>query len=187
MKRELVFVSMIVLACILTVPAVHIEAQPSAVIVIDYSHGNTRSSIEVTEDMWLDGNLTALGYEVIWAKGGINATALADADALILGSTDGIGYTPAEVSAIASWYGYGKFLWIATDSDYDGTAINHNASLILEAVGSHVYGEEMHVWDDESNAGGGYRCVTNITSDDPYVADIVNNVTRVLFHGPTFL
>jgi hypothetical protein len=165
-------------------------------IVFDYSHGQMSSSGTV---MALDQGLrTALflkGYETYWAMGGINSTILADAVAFIAGSIYGAnnGYLQAEIDAIAAWFNYGRnFMWIGYDSDYTsppdaGQFNNDNMTLILEAVGSHVYGEPAAIEDPVSSAGSGYRAIANVTSDDPFVADIVNDVTRVMMHGPTLL
>jgi hypothetical protein len=165
----------------------NVAAQDDPVIVLDMSHGQYKSSIWETEDARLERNLTAMGYEVVWAQGGLNSTILADADALIIGSIWSPGFTTSEVNAVADWYGAGKFLWVATDSDYAGPNINHNATLILEAVNSHVYGEEGDIKDLESNAGGDYRPVANVTTTEAHLADIVDGVTKVLCHGPTSL
>lgn len=164
-----------------------VSAQDDPVVVLDMSHGQYKSSIWETEDAWLEANLTEMGYDVVWAMGGLNSTVLADADAVIIGSPYGDPFTTSEVNAVADWYGTGKFLWVATDSDYDGTAINHNVTLILEAVNSHVYGEEGDIKDLESNAGGDYRPVANVTTTEAHLADIVDGVTKVLCHGPTCL
>lgn len=174
-------------APILGLMPVNVAAQDAPVVVLDMSHGQYKASIWTTEDAALEGNLTELGYDVVWALGGINATILADADALILGSIWSPGFSTAEVNAIADWYGAGKFLWVATDSDYDGTNINHNASLVIEAVGGHIYGEEGDLKDLQSNAGGDYRPVANVTNTAAHLAGIVEGVTKVLCHGPTTL
>jgi hypothetical protein len=160
-------------------------------IVIDMSHGQYSSYVFDVEDAWLVGNLTELGYDVTYAWGGLNATILQDATGLLLGAIYGTttGFTPAEVTAIASWFnGGGKFLWVGSDSDYAGYAyINYNMSMVLEAVGSHVYPEQISISDAYSNCNSSYRVVANGTSTDPYVADLVDGVDAVLMHGPTSL
>jgi hypothetical protein len=60
-------------------------------------------------------------------------------------------------------------------------------SLILDAVGSHVYPEAISISDAYSNCNASYRVVANGTSDDAFVADIVAGVDQVLMHGPTSL
>jgi hypothetical protein len=159
-------------------------------IVFDYSHGQYSGSVAFL-DGWLDDNLTALGYDVVWAYGGINDTILEGAVALIVGAIYGAdnGFTAAEVTAIGDWFNAGnKFLWVGADSDYAGyTYINDNSSLILEAVGSHVYPEPTAVEDPFSNCASGYRAVANTTSDDLAVRGIVAGVDAVLMHGPTLL
>ncbi len=171
-----------------------VTAQSSAKkIAFDYSHGQYKTSIE-TLDLQLAANLTQMGYEVSWAWGGINATFLADKDALILGSIAGTGakFLQSEIDAIAEWFAKGgKFLWVAYDSDYtsssSGQWILDNMTAVLKAVNSHVYGEPTAVQDPVSNCGSAYRVVANKTSSDPFVANLVENVTHVLMHGPTLL
>ncbi|MFW9956831.1 MAG: hypothetical protein ACFFCT_02060 [Candidatus Odinarchaeota archaeon] len=160
-------------------------------IVFDMSHGQYKDTIFAAEDAMLEANLTAMGFNVIWAWGGINDTILEDATGLVLGAIYGTtnGFTNAEVTAIDDWFNAGnKFLWVGSDSDYAGYAyINNNASMILDAVGSHVYPEALSISDAYSNCNASYRVVANGTSTDPYVADIVKDVDAVLMHGPTSL
>ncbi len=157
-------------------------------IVFDYSHGQYSGSV-AGMDEYLEGNLTAMGYEVVWAKGGLNATILDDAVALIMGAIYEEGFSAAEVTAISTWFNAGnKFLWVGGDSDYGGaTYITNNMSMVLESVGSHVYQEPTAVEDAYSNCGSGYRAVANVTTTDPYVEAIVDGVSKVLMHGPTLL
>ncbi len=158
-------------------------------IVFDYTHGQHSGSVEYMDE-WLEGNLSALGFTtVVWALGGLNDSILAGADALVIGGTYGNnGFTAAEVTAVGSWFNAGsKFLWVGGDSDYDGTAVTNNMTLILEEVGSHVYHEPTSVEDPISCCASGYRVVANTTSDDAFVAGIVEGVDAVLMHGPTLL
>ncbi|MCF2136096.1 MAG: hypothetical protein K9W43_02555 [Candidatus Thorarchaeota archaeon] len=192
-KARRVFAVLIMAAMLLPlfVGPTPVAAQTSAKkIVFDYSHGQYSSKLWNTTDLQLANNLTALGYEVVWAYGGINNTILSDAVGLVLGSIygDTNGYLASEVTAIANWFNAGgKFLWVGYDSDYSGAYINDNMTQILEAVGSHVYGEPTSIEDAYSNCGAGYRPVANGTSNDPFVADIVAGTTKVLMHGPTLL
>ncbi|TET06766.1 MAG: hypothetical protein E3J86_14565 [Candidatus Thorarchaeota archaeon] len=160
-------------------------------IVIDMSHGQYSSYVFGEEDAWLVNNLTAMGFEVVFAWGGLNDSILADATGLLVGAIYGTtnGFTTAEIDDVAAWFNAGnKFLWVGSDSDYSGYAyINNNASLILDAVGSHVYPEAISISDAYSNCNASYRVVANGTSTDPYVADIVAGVDQVLMHGPTSL
>jgi hypothetical protein len=157
-------------------------------IVFDYSHGQYSSAVAFI-DQQLDANLTAMGYTTVWAKGGINDTILDGAVALILGAVYGAGFTSAEITTISNWFNSGnKFLWVGGDSDYAGyTYITDNMTAVLEAVGSHVYQEPTAVEDPISNCGSGYRAVANGTTTNPYVAGIVDGVSKVLMHGPTLL
>ena len=160
-------------------------------IVFDMGHSQYKDSIFTAEDAWLENNLTAMGFNVIWAWGGLNDTILEDASGLVIGAIYGAtsGFTAAEITAVDDWFAEGnKFLWVGSDSDYGGAAyINANASLILEAVGSHVYPEQISISDAYSNCNSSYRVVANGTSTDPFVADIVDGVDAVLMHGPTSL
>jgi hypothetical protein len=161
------------------------------VIVVDMSHGEYSSYVFGEEDTWLANNLTDMGFEVIFAWGGLNATILEDATGLLVGAIYGVneGFAPAEVTAVADWFNGGnKFMWVGSDSDYAGYAyINDNSSLILDAVGSHVYPEAISISDAYSNCNASYRVVANMTSTDPYVSDLVDGVSAVLMHGPTSL
>ena len=160
-------------------------------IVIDMSHGQYSSYVYGEEDTWLANNLTDMGFDVIFAWGGLNDTILEDATGLLVGAIYGVtnGFTAAEITAVGDWFNAGdKFLWVGSDSDYSGYAyINNNASLILEEVGSHVYPEALSISDAFSNCNASYRVVANVTSDDAYVADLVEGVDQVLMHGPTSL
>jgi hypothetical protein len=60
-------------------------------------------------------------------------------------------------------------------------------TLILNGVGSHVYGEPTQVADAYSNAGASYRPIANGTSSDAKVAPIVAGIHKVLVHSPTIL
>jgi 3-phosphoglycerate kinase len=171
------------------VVASHHEANP--IIVVDMSHGQYSSYVFGEEDTWMADNLTAMGFDVVFAWGGLNASILAAADGLLVGGIYGVtnGFTAQEVTDVAAWFNAGKkFLWVGSDSDYSGYAyINNNASLILDAVGSHVYPEAISISDAISNCNASYRVVANGTSTDPFVADIVDGVSQVLMHGPTSL
>jgi hypothetical protein len=184
-------------ASVLAIPT-PVKAQADSTIVFDISHGQEDDHGGEFDDLdvLLEGNLTAMGYTVVWAAGGINSTILADADALIIGSIFGPGheFLAAEVTAITEWFNGGnKFLWVGYDSDYtreptEGKFINDESDKLLEAVGSHVYGEPSALYDEVENVDdASYRPVANETSDDPFVADIVAGVTRVMFHSGTVL
>ncbi|MHA2425650.1 MAG: hypothetical protein ACXAEF_12745 [Candidatus Thorarchaeota archaeon] len=168
-----------------------VRAAGTGTIVFDYSHGQYSSNLWNTTDAAIAGNLTDLGYEVVFAYGGINTSILADAVGFVAGSIYGSsnGYTAAEFSAISDWFNAGnKFMWIGYDSDYAGrTYINDNMTAILEDAGSHVYGEPLSVEDPVSNCAAGYRPVANTTSTNSFVAPIVAGVEKVLMHGPTCL
>jgi hypothetical protein len=167
------------------------EKAAGSLIVFDMGHGQYKDSIFSAEDAWLANNLTDAGFQVVWAWGGLNDTILARARGLIIGAIYGTtnGFTGAEITAVDDWFSEGnKFLWVGSDSDYAGYAyINNNASLILDAVGSHVYPEAISISDAYSNCNASYRVVANGTSTDAFVADVVDGVDAVLMHGPTSL
>ncbi|RDE13722.1 MAG: hypothetical protein C4K49_08295 [Candidatus Thorarchaeota archaeon] len=192
--REKRIATMLILAALfgsyLAAP-VPVRAAGTGTIVFDLSHGQYKATIFNTTDLWLTGNLTQMGYTVVWAKGGINASILENAVAFIAGSIYGVtkGYSTAELTAITDWFNTGKkFMWIGYDSDFGGyTYINDNMTAILDGVDSHVYGEPTAVADPISCTGASYRVVANGTSTNSYVASIVANVNKVLMHGPTLV
>ncbi len=167
---------------------VEVRAQATGTIVFDISHGQYSSYVHDYEDMDLAGNLTEMGYTVVWANSGLNTSVLTDADGLILGSQYGDdGYTTTEIAAIATWFNAGnKFLWTGSDSDYDGASMNANMSAILEDVGSHVYPEQLSISDSYSNCNASYRVVANGTKAY-FGLDVTAGVSAVLMHGPTCL
>ncbi len=168
-----------------------VAAAGTGTIVFDYGHGQYNSNLWNTTDQWLNDNLTAMGYTVVFDDDGITAADLENADGFVAGSIYGSsnGYTAAEISVIADWFNEGKkFMWIGYDSDYGGyDYIRLNMSTILEEVGSHVYGEPLSVEDPYSNAASGYRAIANVTGTDPFIAPIVAGVEKILMHGPTCL
>ncbi len=172
------------------IPVPDVAAQTKPKIVFDMSHGQYNSKLIHAEDGNLTQELKALGYDVVWAMGGLNDTILADADALIIGSIygDANGFAATEIEAVAEWFNASnKFLWVAGDSDYGGAYINNNMTAILKAVGSHVYPEPTQVQDAHSNCGAAYRVVANKTGTSPAISSIVAGVQYVLMHGPTLL
>jgi hypothetical protein len=186
-----------VLVC--SIPTIAVASTPSSTagpmgkILIDYSHGQYKSAVAYL-DNYLASNLTLMGFEVVFLWGGINSTILADADALILGNIWGTanGFLPSEITAISNWFNAGhKFLWVGGESDFvesgGGQMVLDNMTLVLEAVGSHVYFEPTAVQDPVSMAGAAYRPVANVTSSDPHMAGILEGVDSVLIHSPTCL
>jgi hypothetical protein len=170
------------------------QLSQSRVIVFDYSHGQEINSNE-TDDLVLKSSLEALGYTIIWAKGGLNSSILSGAEGLIIGSLygDTNRFLSSEITAIQDWFGEGeKFMWVGCDSDYAfpphmGQFINDNMSAILESVGSHVYPEPTHVFDDLVHAGFPYRPIANTMTNEPLVAPAVDSIHWVMLHSPTLL
>jgi hypothetical protein len=143
------------------------------------------------------GNLTALGYEVVVERGGINSSILQDASALILFKikTQAGNYTQAEIDAIVSWMKTGnKFLWVASDSDFLDTYLADTGSdfredqpnKVLAAIGSHIRFELCSVESPTWNIGAVYRVLSNVTNTaDPDVAKIATGITKpIYFPGP---
>lgn len=185
-------------ASFILLPAPVVAQEVAPIIVFDISHGqeSDHGGSFDTYDANLAANLTEMGYTVVWAKGGINASILSDAAALIIGSIwgDGTEFLTAEITAIGDWFDTGnKFLWVGYDSDFtrdptEGAFINDNSDDILEEVGSHVYGEPSALYDEEQNVDDqSYRVVSNVTSDNAFVADCVDGVNKVMTHSPTVL
>jgi ABC-type transport system substrate-binding protein len=158
-------------------------------IIFDYSHGQYNSYM-ADIDQCLMNNLTALGYEVVCAFGGINSSILSDASGLIISSIWGTetGFSALEIDDIANWFNdASRFLWIGYDSDFSGQYINDNMTAILSRVNSSVYGEPTSIEDPFENGGADYRPMANSTSNNPFVSRIVSGVDRVLMHTPTCL
>jgi hypothetical protein len=132
-----------------------------------------------------------MGYNVVWATGGINSSILNNAIGLVISAIygDENGFLLDEINAIHDWFNEGrKLLWIAGDSDYGGYSyINDNMTMILSECGSHVYPEPSQVSDPHSNCNASYRVIANRINSDPFVSDIVAGVDSVLMHGPTCL
>jgi hypothetical protein len=187
----------LVLAFLLGFPSVaYAQEDSDPVIVIDYSHGQDQNvQGRFFHDPNFFGNLSEMGYDVIVATGGLNSSLLGPADCLILGSVYGPdnGFSGQEIDAIQEWFFEGpRFIWVAYDSDYSDSPesvhyINTNMSTVLERIGSNVYGEDAHIADNILNCGATYRAIANVTSDDSFVARIVEGVDKVLMHGSTLL
>lgn len=200
-KATIAAVAAIMMASVLvcSIPTIAVASTPASEagsmgkILIDYSHGQYKAAVAYL-DNYLTSNLTQMGFEVVFLWGGINSTILADADALIITNIWGVtnGFLPSEVTAVGNWFNAGnKLLWIGGESDYvetnGGQMVLDNMTLMLEAVGSHVYFEPTAVQDPASNVNGSYRPLANVTTADPYVAPIVNGVHNVMVHSPTCL
>lgn len=105
----------------ISVGIVPVAAQAEApVIVFDMGHGQYKDSIFEVEDAYLEDNLTAMGFEVVWAWGGLNDTILDGAWGVVIASMYGSsnGFATAEITAVTEWFADGgKFLWVAYDSE----------------------------------------------------------------------
>jgi len=180
-----------------------IQPQAGRTIVIDQKVGRPywQSSPPLTGGAPLAnavGNLTALGYNVVVERGGINSSILQGASALILFKllTQEGNYTQAEINAIVDWMRTGnKFLWVASDSDYLDSYLTVTGSdfredqpnKVLAAVGSHIRFELCSVESPTWNIGAApYRVLSNVTNTaDPDVAKIMTGITKpIYFAGP---
>ena len=125
---SLLFISALLLPVIavLGLTPAKVAAQPldqvNRTIIIDMSHGQYEAGVFETDDARFAGNLTALGYESVFAWGGLNASILASARGLMLGSINheaASGVTPftqAEIDAVGAWFNAGhKFIWVGAD------------------------------------------------------------------------
>ena len=189
--RQNTVLTLILLISLLTLPMVPSLADetPSERIVFDYSHGQRNTQV-LAIDLDLASSLESLGYEVIWARGGLNSSILADAKALIVGAIYGVdnGFQPDEVDAIANWFNGGnRFMWIGCSGDFDGTYINDNMTQVLENVNSRVYPEPSYIEDPISNANADYRAIATGTSSNPRVIATGIGVNSVEMHGGTLL
>ncbi|HYA22401.1 MAG TPA: hypothetical protein VEG31_04455 [Thermoproteota archaeon] len=202
-RNVLAFFAAIALLSLFFVPPVSPQAKK---IVIDNKIGRPywQSSDPVTGGAPLRnivGNLTALGYDVVVERGGINSSILSDASALILNKikTQAGNYTQTEIDAIVNWMKTGnKFLWVAMDSDYLDAYLTDTGSdfridqgnRILAAIGSHLRAELASVESPTWNIGAAaYRVLSNVTnSADPDVAKITAGITKpIYFPGPTVI
>ena len=175
MKKKALILSALVIAVSFSFNAPPAVSAQTMTIVLDYSHGQYRESVEYL-DLLLSNNLTDMGYNVIWAKGGINSTILSEADALIISSVYGVSnyFRNSEVWAIMDWFDSGnKFLWVGGDCDYDGYFVTNETNSLLDCVESHIYIEPCAILDTEENCEQPYRVVANETTSDPSVTDIV--------------
>jgi hypothetical protein len=180
-----------------------LQPQAGKTIVIDQKRGRPywQSSPPETGGAPLAnvvGNLTNLGYNVVVARGGINSSVLQGASALILFKikTQEGNYTQGEIDAIVNWMKTGgKFLWVASDSDYLDSYLTETGSdfredqpnKILAAIGSHIRFELCSVESPTWNIGAApYRVMSNITNTaDPDVSKIMAGITKpIYFPGP---
>ena len=165
---------------------VYVVEEYSGTILFDYSHGQYNYLGFERYDIPLFNGLMELGYNVEFAYGGLNDSILSSVDALIFGSTYEGVVTYDEWLAVQTWFNSGdRFIWVAGDADYPTYEINSNSTYILEAVNSNIYTEWAAVEDLDYNLFARYRLIVNTTSQDPFVSEIVDGVSTVLFHAPT--
>lgn len=197
MRRVLIaiFLSIIVVMTQVVVVSPQSDDTDSIKIVFDYSHGQPERdrAQHVDSDNNLAGNLTELGYDVVFATGGLNSNILEDATGLVIAyiwGGDASGYLENEIQAISDWYNGGhRFVWVGSNGDYDDGFLRiwANTTWILETIGSHLYVEHTECDDEVMNCGASYRIIANVMSENAFVQDCLRNVTTVYFHGPTIV
>jgi len=136
-------------------------------------------------------DLTAWGFEVVLARGGINSTILADVDVFIQ-TMPVANLTADETAALVSWFAGGnKAVWLATDSDFTtGPSVEgpiyQNA--LLKALGSKLRFEPCSVESPDINVEAPYRVLVPIFNRAPGLAySLTANVRMGFFHGPAIL
>jgi len=196
-EKSLFLLCFLAITLLTTTVAIEVNAATKPKIVIDVSHGQGPADGDWTGNKLeslmasFEGNLTALGLEVVWATK-IDEAILADAQFLFLGSVYGSSFTDAELAAIGAWFSQGeKTIWVGGDSDYGASTIPSEMNRVLRAVGSKIRFEHTSLEDPITNCAAGYRPRANVTNTvDAEVAGIVagfNATQGVLFHGPTIL
>ena len=215
MKKSALLLAAIFLTLTLTFTVtalIPVHAQAKKVVGLDLTYRDTEKGKDYRvkdlyfggkDDllMWLEGNLTAAGYQAKEINGFTSAN-LQGVDALVLSKTHDPtwNYTADEISAIASWFKTGgKFLWIGSDSDFvesyytasNGGFKEDQPNKVLAAVGSALRVEYGAVEDAESNAGGAYRVVADASKGGANTEGVAGTITKnaptVLFHGPTIV
>ncbi len=184
---------------------------PGIVILIDLTHGQPPTGIEIMMKMIPEAHW----YILVPSSSAISSlppVAVKLADGIIVGSFSTIKdeinkfdviiigqpqkpFTPDEISVIKEWFYSGadqrKVLWVAGDSDYpaQGGSLEiamHTIDDILKSIGSHLREDFCSVEDYSSNAGRPYR-VVGLVEPDPGAEIVAFGAHKVLFHGPGVL
>ncbi len=203
LRRVAVLLAFLVAAGVVAAPLAHAARAPGIIILVDLSHGQPASGLEVMMDMVPEAEWILLlaqpGDEVnvpeqILAKasevryGGFTPDNIADVDVIIIGQPT-TPLLPEEIQAIAEWFhaeGVPRLIWVAGDSDYpaQGSEVAQQAmNQVLEAIGSKLRADYVSVEDEESFAGKTYR-VVGLVEPDPEVAFLACGAEKALFHGP---
>jgi len=176
------------------------SAQEKKVVAIDLTPGRVKDiEDEWAQKLlsWLEGNLTAAGYEVKELTA-ITPEALEGVDALVIGKMKDYNsvFSSTEINAIKEWFNEGgKFIWVGADSDWVEPYLNPEdtsfkagePNKVLEAIGSSLRLEYGSLEDPESNAGAAYRVVSYEANSQGWAGEITKGAPKVLFHGPTFV
>jgi len=186
-KAKGIILTSIALLIILASLGNPVKAQTDPKVLVDLSHFNTHD----TEFDDFISNLTAWGFEVVSATGGINDTILADVD-IFVETMPLVNFTADETTALSDWLAGGnKAMWLATDSDFT-TAEAVNGTIyqneLLETVGAKLRFEPSSVESPDVNVEAPYRVLAPIFNRAPGVAaSLTANVRIGFFHGPSIL
>lgn len=189
-----ILISLLLIPSSIIAASLFVKAATPAKIVLENTTGRTWDGYHDQLGS-LVSELQARGYEVVVATDGITPSILQGAQGLIMikPKDPSRPYTSEEIQAIKNWFNEGgKFLWVASDSDYiepfltETTFKTEWMNGILEAVGTPLRFDYCSVEDPVVNAGAPYRVVSNTTNKDhPDAAKMTAGVTNYLFHGPT--
>lgn len=203
MRKAALLVALLALSVAAAALPAHAARAPAIVILVDLSHGQPPSGLEVMMDMvpeaeWIlllasEGdeanvpqNILAKASEVRY--GGFTADNLNGVDVVIIGQPTQ-PLAPEEIQAIVDWFnaeGAPRLIWVAGDSDYpaQGSETAQQAmNMVLEALGSKIRADYVSVEDEQSYAGKTYR-VVGLVQPDPEVAVLGCGAEKMLFHGP---
>jgi hypothetical protein len=88
---------------------------------------------------------------------------------------------------IDAWFGNGKVLWVASDSDFSGDCLSSCLNDVLETVGSQLRLDASAVYDPVHNDGASYRVMSYEAGDGPIATQVLTGVANISmpFHGPT--
>ncbi|HDD69194.1 MAG TPA: hypothetical protein ENG61_02405 [Candidatus Korarchaeota archaeon] len=177
-----------------------INAQDQKVVGIDITPGRVKdldSKWGQTNLRWLEGNLTAAGFQIKEITE-ITPESLKGCDALIIGKLYDYNsvFSDSEIQAIKNWFlEGGKFIWVGADSDYTEPYLNPDdisfkagePNRILEAIGSCLRLEYASLEDPTCNIGAAYRVKSYEANRQGWAAEITQGADVVMFHGPTFV
>lgn len=203
MRKAALLVAILVLSFAAAAVPSQAARSPAIVILVDLSHGQPASGLEVMMDMvpeaeWIllvaspgdeaniPDNILAKALEVRY--GGFTPDNLNDVDVVIIGQPTQ-PFSPDEIQAIVDWFnaeGAPRLIWVAGDSDYpaQGSETAQQAmNMILEALGSKIRADYVSVEDEQSYAGKTYR-VVGLVEPDPEVSFLACGAEKALFHGP---